>query len=95
MDAEPNAPQTTPAIPEEWIQELAAAGALCQVCGGIHLVSMDQLILASPQKFFGESSGVEVPWCSCPRCPDCGPWKKTAAATAERLLRESNGELPR
>lgn len=95
MATEPTPPQNTPEIPEEWIKELADAGALCQVCGGIHLVSMDQLLLASPQKFFGASSGVEVPWCSCPRCPDCGPWKETAATTAERLQREREEKQPR
>jgi len=85
---DPNAAE----IPDEWVKELAASGALCQVCGGVHLVSMDQLILVTQTN---RLTGAELPWCTCPRCPDCGPWKDTASATAERLLRERREKQPR
>ena len=88
MATEPNDPE----IPEEWVKELAASGALCQVCGGVHLVSMDQLILVLQTN---KLSGAEIPWCSCPRCPDCGPWRQTAEATAARLLRDREEKQPR
>ena len=81
-----------PDIPEEWIQELAASGAICEKCGGVHLVSMDQLVHALSSKKF---SGVEVPWCSCPACPACGPWRDQAEATAQRLVSERPGETAR
>lgn len=55
-------------VSPELVEGLAAAGAICERCGGIHGVSIDQLIVAlSVQR----KTGTALPWCHCPDCSVC------------------------
>jgi len=84
-----------PDIPEQFIKELAASGALCERCGGIHQVSIDQIILTLPGRFTGRS-GMELPWCTCAeKCPTCGPFLSKVNPIAESLLRQREEKQPR
>lgn len=60
-----------PKIPREAIEELAASGAICQECGGLHQVSLDQLIHWLSVE---DRVKVSIPWCRCESCPVCGPF---------------------
>lgn len=67
-------------IPEELVRQLMDSGAIC-TCGGLHVVSVDELILlrASP-------AGRSIPLCSCSGCPTCGSWRDHAAEKARTLM---------
>ena len=82
-----------PNIPDEWVRDLAAAGALCERCGGVHLVSIDQLVLALAAR---QENGVEVPWCTCREaCSACGPFLLRTAPAIAVVLRERREIQPR
>jgi hypothetical protein len=94
-----------PNIPEDLTRALAASGALCERCGGIHQVSVDQVVLAlytqnltHPPRNQGEfvratkATGVAVPWCTCgEECPTCGPFLAKVTPMIESLQRNRQG----
>lgn len=47
---------------DQELRELAAAGGICEVCGGVHVRTIDHAILASI---------ANLPFCDCPACPVC------------------------
>ena len=87
MASESLRPQTPPdSIPEEWVRELAAAGALCEKCGGLHIVSMDQLVIALHAH---KTPRVTVPWCTCAEeCPTCAPFLTKVGPAIAALQRD-------
>jgi hypothetical protein len=73
-------------IPEEWLKELAASGAICEVCGGVHVPDIDTAILALTAQ---QETGVEVPYCTCDGCRVCEAFRTAVASLArEHQLRE-------
>lgn len=48
------------------------ADALCSDCGGLHVASVDVAIIATS---VSESTGTKLPWCDCPGCPTCKPFR--------------------
>jgi hypothetical protein len=81
-------PSKPPEISEEAVEALAASGAICERCGGLHQVSLDQVIgwLATQEK-----TGVTIPWCSCGEsCPTCQPFLSRIGPTIQNL--QNRGE---
>jgi hypothetical protein len=62
-------------IPDDHLRELAASGALCQECGGLCVGTVDVGIHAL-------ATGVPLPWCACPECPVCRPFRESISAYA-------------
>lgn len=67
------------------LQQLAASGALCDKCGGVHATSIDQAIILL--------RSTDLPVCTCSPCPVCDPlrmrlkpytdeWRKSRAQPA-------------
>jgi hypothetical protein len=81
----------TPPLPPDAITALAEAGAVCQTCGGVHMVSIDQFVLVLHAK---RTAGIELPWCTCEGCPTCRSDPETAA-TVRRLWAQRQQENPR
>ena len=79
-------------IDPEHLKELAAAGGICDRCGGVHLMGSDQVIHMIALK---RERKVALPWCTCSPCPECGPWKDKAAVMIEQLESERREKQPR
>jgi hypothetical protein len=56
------------AISDEKLEELAASGALCGECGGLHIPGVEVAILAANA---ARETGVKIPFCRCEDCPTC------------------------
>ncbi len=66
-------------VANEALKALAASGALCARCGGIHHLSIDIIILAVI---------AEMPLCECAACESCGSLREEI----NRLALGSPGE---
>ncbi len=75
----------------EWVAELAASGAICERCGGIHQTSVDQLILALRAK---RISGLAIPWCTCVECSVCQHLDEATATMVRRLIQKQRARSP-
>jgi len=79
----------TPPISPDHLSELAAAGGICDRCGGVHVMGMDQAIHMIALQ---NQRGVELPWCSCSPCAECGAWKEKAAVLIPQIEAEHRGQ---
>ena len=59
------------------ILDLAQAGAICLVCGGLHISTIDLAILARV---------AAMPWCLCGACQVCTPFRREL----DRLMERTN-----
>ncbi len=67
---------------EDALHRLAAAGALCAVCGGLCVPNIaTAIIILQTQKLTGTS----VPWCACVDCPSCGAFKGALRAVVDSV----------
>jgi hypothetical protein len=73
-------------IPQEWLKELAASGAICEVCAGVHIPDIDTALLALTAQ---RETGIEIPYCTCEECRVCEAFRTAVASLArEHQLRE-------
>jgi hypothetical protein len=67
-------------IPKEWLVDLAASGAICDVCAGIHLPNIETAIVALTAQ---RESDFDVPYCSCEGCKVCEGFRVAVEAMAQ------------
>ena len=60
-------------IPPDLLEELAASGALCETCGGLHVPDIATAIMAIRGR---EETRIRLPWCSCD-CRTCNEFRKS------------------
>jgi hypothetical protein len=70
---------------ERWLRELAETGAICETCGGIHLISIEVAILAID---------ADLPGCECVECRPCEKLRNALGPLAEADAKGSSGEAP-
>ena len=68
-----------PIISTGLVRDLAAAGALCESCGGMCVPTITVAILALNA---AREVGFQVPWCVCAECPACRPFHEAVVAHA-------------
>ena len=68
--------QNEPAEPDDDdLKDAIAGGAICSVCGGLHVPNIDTAI----HVLAAEEDGTSVPWCECEDCPVCTPFAERVA----------------
>ena len=83
--------QSEPAEPaDDDLKDAIAGGAICSVCGGVHVPDIDTAITV----LAAEGDGAEVPCCDCD-CAVCAPFAERVARLETELETDGGSELRR